>query len=618
MKIMKKRISKLLMAFAITSLCLFIGGCKADNKSALTIKEGVLLWDEVKSATCYLVDLNDARIECDKAELNLAEVCEYEGDYTITVSSVALDDTVKEIGTTEIQTKATAKPKIVMKQDSDGKTIFVWTATDDARGYAYDLHDGYGMQSAKATESGEYQVMFDGANESIITVTAKGKSDGKMIRMNSEATYHFDGTEIFNMANLVNYPFYMTTDGQRLNELVVGTTLKKGNYDLEMTFYAMDVNGRSLSGNGIWGRRISGLKGNHWFCELPIEGWEECEGTLKAANEPVTYIINANVNKYGETILPLNTWNANEMLVVADVRYGGKSVMADSLKEHDPGDDVVFDIEKLDSFLTVYEGTGEWYDAKNPEKFYAVIPTKEADGKYQMQVSYQLMKSDGSALTANGIWGRRISDLNMKEMYWYCEYPLEGQTDGMDMPKPTQTLTSTFSGTVENGKFKILCHNFAKGELLAVSSIKKISGSSAKFDMATLKNYKNVFVSDGSGGRGQTFRVETTKCERGQFELEVSYYAMDKDGYMLSGNGTGGRRIVDEGADEHWLCITAPGEVHQDAVNTVPEPNKVVTKKMLVTLNKKGRFFLDMFDFIEGETIVITDIKYEGTSILAK
>ncbi len=615
---MKKSISKLLMVLAVTALTLFVGGCGASKNSALKLKEGILSWDAVKTATHYLVDLNDVRIECEETEVNLAALFEQEGKYTVTVSCITSDDEIEEIGSLEVEAKSTARPKIVMKKDADGKTSFAWVAAEGVSSYEYDLHDGYGNQTAESQDGKEYSVAFDGAGESVITVTAKGKSEDTVVYMNSEATYHFDGMEIFNMANLANCPFYITTDGQLLNELVVGTTLKKGNYDLEMTFYLMDPNGRSLSGNGSWGRRITDPKGNRWFCEFELEEWEGSGNTLKPANEAITYTVNSNVNKYGETTLSLYSWQANEMLVVADVRLNGKSVMSDKLVPHDADDDVQFDVSKLDSYLAVYKGNGEWYDEKHMEKHLLYIPTKLADGKYEMEISYQVMDADGKMLTGNGMWGRRICDINMKNVVWYCEYEVDTHTDGMDMPRPDTTLTSTFTVTVEDGKFPIMCHNFEKGEIIAVSAVKKISGSNAKFDIETLKNYKNVFVSDGSGGRGQSFRVETTKQERGVFELEVSYYAMDADGYMLSGNGTGGRRIVDEGSDEHWLCVTAPNEDHPDAVNTVPEPNKLVTKKMTVTLNNKGRFFLDMYDFMKDEKVVIADVKFEGTSILVK
>ena len=48
----------------------------------------------------------------------------------------------------------------------------------------------------------------------------------------------------------------------------------------------MDVNGKSLSGNGRWGRfaTIEGASGEMWFCENEIERIEEA-GVLSSAVE---------------------------------------------------------------------------------------------------------------------------------------------------------------------------------------------------------------------------------------------------------------------------------------------------------------------------------------------
>ena len=67
--------------------------------------------------------------------------------------------------------------------------------------------------------------------------------------------------------------------------------------------------------------------------------------------------------------------------------------------------------------------------------------------------------------------------------------------------------------------------------------------------------------------------------------------------------------------------MTGKGSINHNsrkfhAENTVPEPDKTVTTTITVSVNKKGRFFLDMYNFKEGETIVITDIKYQGKSVI--
>ena len=110
--------------------------------------------------------------------------------------------------------------------------------------------------------------------------------------------------------------------------------------------------------------------------------------------------------------------------------------------------------------------------------------------------------------------------------------------------------------------------------------------------------------------------IETTKCERGLFEVEISYHVMDSQGYMLVGNGMWGRRMMCDSEEEIWVCNTAPAAMHTDAENTVAEPNTVIKKTIQVALNKKGRFTLMMHDFKEGEIVVIEDVKYQGESIL--
>lgn len=612
---MKKRIS-LLLAMAVMAVLCLIG---YSSKGELTMESGVLTWEQVKGAASYVVDIDDVRITCDETQVNLAEKCEYEGDYTVTVSSVFDNGKTKEIGSLDITAQAIAKPKVAIQKDEEGQASFVWTVQEGVSSYQYDLHDGYGKIQAKILDDKTYRVNFEEKYETVITVTAKGSSKDNVLYIDSSVSYHYDGTELFSMADLAKYPYYITTDGQLLNELVVGTTLPKGNYDLEMTFYLMDPNGRSLSGNGSWGRRISHLKGLSWFCASEVEGWSGSGNTLPTAIESVTYTLNQNVNKYGETTLSLYSWKTNEMLVVADVKYNGKSVMTDGLVKHEEEDVVVFDVSKLSDYLAVFKGDGTGWNANYLERYELEIPTDLEDGVYKLEVAYQLMNSDGTGLDGNGTGMRRIYDASMKDIVWWCEYPVEGQTLGMDeMPRPDEVLTSTFRATVVDGKFKLLCLHFKDGEMLAVKSVKKISGSSRHFDLSTLSDYKNVFVCDGTLGSFQKFRVGTTLCERGQFELEISYYAMGSNGYMLDSNGTWGRRMIDEGADEHWICLTAPSEDHPDANNTVPEPDQLVTKKVKVTLNKKGNFFLDMYDFLDGEIIVIADVKYQGESILAK
>lgn len=616
---MKRRILLLLAMAGITALgCIGCDTGTASVSAKLTLEDGILSWEPVKSAASYEVELNDSSLTCREEQADLLKLCEYEGNYTVTVSSVSDSGKKEELGNLEISARTLKKPEIYVTESADNQMSFVWKAEEGVSGYQYNLYDGQGSRNAEVREDGNCKVDFDGELETMITVTARGGSKDNELLLQSEESYVFDGNAIFNMADLTKYPFSHTATGKSGGEyLVAATTLPKGIYDLEISFYVTNTNGESLSGNGTWGRRLLDRKNNLWFCSNEVDGWEGSGNTLPTANEPITKECNVTVDKYGEIKLELFNWLENEMIIVADIKQEGKSVMAKEFKPHDPDDDVVFDTKKLSEFLAVYYGSGKWSADAEPGDNDLIIPTELADGIYKVEIGYQLMDEKGGMLTGNGMWGRRIADETMTTIVWWCEDPVEGQTDGLDkMPRPDTTLTSTFQVEVENGQFKLQCLNFSKGEIMAVSSVKKISGSSARFDMSTLKNYKNVFVSSGPGAGSEQFRVETTLCERGQFELEVTYYAMNKDGRILTGNGTWGRRMMDEGKDELWICATAPAAEHADAENTIPEPDMPVTRTMTVTLNKKGRFYLNMHNFLEGETVVITDIKYQGKSII--
>ena len=616
---MKKHFSKMLIISVFAVLCCI--GCSKGGD--LTLKDGVLSWDATKDAAYYEVVMGDVSVTSNETKVDLANVCEFEGEHTITVFSVSDSNKKKELGDIDITAVALEKPAVNIMQQDDGSAIFTWKA-QEGYNYAYDFHDGTGVQDATVEDDGTCRVALKTTNYTVFSVIARGTSKDNTYYIGNETGYRYQGQVLFDMSEMVKYPFYTISGGLGLDKLTFATTLKKGLYDLEMSFYLVDINGASLNGDGLWGRRIWNIKPQGeqliWFCQNAVEGYDVSEGTLPTAEEMVTYKVeNLEIDRYGEGLLDLADFNVNEMIVITDIKYNGKSVMAKGFTEHE--DEVVFDTSKLADFLAVYTGTGTWH-SENSEASILSIPVDLKDGVYMLEVSYQLMNDSGKAMTGNGLWGRRFTNENMDdaEMVWLCDYAHAPYSDGDDIPLPTTVLKSTFSGKVQNGKFKLLCLDFNSGDILAVKSVKKISGSSAKFNMSSLNKYKYVHKDSAeyNPDDSETLVVETTKCERGIFEVEVSYYAMDKDGYMLMGNGKWGRRMLADSEDIVWLCNTAPAEVHAAAKGTVPEPNKLTTAKMQVALNNKGRFTLHMHDFNEGEMIVIADVKYQGQSILKK
>lgn len=613
---MKKKAFIVLCVAGTMMFCL--DGC--GSKDALRLENGIVSWEATKNAVQYEVQLDDMNDVCSETSWDLSSYCKYEGEHSISVSALNKNGKETEIGTLDIIAEKLAKPALAV-EDSEGEMKrFVWTADENVHTYVYDLHDGQGKRYIKPDKKNKCQVEFPGINRTIITVTADGTSKDNVVYMDSEVTFEYEGTKVFNLANLANYPFYFTSRGVGgLEEFAVGTTLNKGTYKLDFTLYLMDSNGNSLTGNGVWGRRITDAQKDIWFCSTAISGYPGSDSGIPEAITATTYSLDVNVNKYGEAILSMGDFKANEMVVVADVVYNGKSVMAEKAVAHEDEKNTTFDTTKLEDFVAVYRGVGDWMTEANKEKFEFSIPTDLKDGVYLVELTYQLMDGNGGKLSGNGLWGRRITDESMTDMAWCTEFDL-GSFKGIDIPNPDQSLTSQFTVTVKGRRFKVLCLDFNTGEIVAVSKVKKISGSSEKFDTSKLSLYKNVFVSAGAENTdtgSEQFRVETTRKQRGQIEVDVTYYVMNQDGYMLAGNGTWGRRMLDEGADEIWLCVTGV-DGHADSKNTVPSPTEAVTRKMTVTLNNKGRFFLDMYDFMKGETVVITDIQYNGQSIIAK
>lgn len=615
---MRKRIP-LLLALAGTCLCVFTG---CEKQTGLTIEAGSLLWDEVQGAVEYQITMDDSIDNCQEPSWDLSHSLQYAGTHQVSVVAVLEDGKEQEVGTMEVVAENLQAPSLAVVDNEDKTKSFVWSGDEHVAYYEYDLNDGTGRKKIEAGEENLCKVEFPGDAKTMITVEAAGTSDGNTVYLDSEVNYEFEGTKIFNFAKLAEYPFYFTSRGTGgLEKFSFGTTLKKGAYVLDVTMYVMDSNGNTVTGNGLWGRRITDRMADTWFCNTDVDGWPGSGGTIPESTTATTKKLDVNVNKYGEAVISMGDFKANEMVVIADVRYQGKSVMAKKAAVHKDEKVETFDTSDMSKFITVFRSPGDWMTEDNKESYEMKVPVSYKNGIYKISMEYQLMDANGAQLSGNGLWGRRITDETMSDMIWCTEYDVESYKGMDDMPSPKKVLKGEFMVTVKDGQFKLLCLDFNIGEMVAVKSVKKLSGSDKQFPINTLSSYKNVFKSIGvenTESGYESFRVETTLKQRMQVEVEVTYYAMSGDGMMLTGNGSWGRRIMDEGTDEIWLCSSAPEKRHADAEGTIPDPTKPVKRKMTVTLNKKGRFFLDMYDFQKGEIVVIKDITYNGKSILKK
>lgn len=616
---MKKHIFKVLPLLGLILLCGV--GCSMKRSSNLKLDSGVLSWKAVKKAAYYEVAIGDIHTDSEKESIHLSELCEFAGEHSITVSSVSASDKKREIGKLDIEVVALKKPAVSITETKDGKTSFTWKAEEGVQ-YSYNLHDGYGVKSAEIGEKGICEVVMEHNNSTMFTVITEGDSKDNVFYMGNETLYRYQGKMLFDMSQMIKYPFYTVSAGLGLDTLQFGTTLKKGIYDLEMSFYLMDVNGASLEGDGQWGRRIWNIQPQGeqliWFCEKQIENYVGSANTLPTADTMVTIKVeDIEIDQYGESILDLADFNVNEIIAIADIKLNGKSVMASGLK--DRSDEVVFDVSKLKDYLAVYKSKGTYYSLE-PQDSVFEIPVNLKDGVYELELSYQLMDGNGKSLRGNGMWGRRITNgtVDDAELVWYCDYAFEPHTPGDTIPLPTETVKSVFTGKVENGIFKITCLDFNSKEIMAVSSVKKLSGSNARFNLSTLKNYKYVHKdkAEYDPNNGEELVIKTTINERNLYNVEITYYVMDENGYMLIGNGMWGRRIMTDSEEETWICSSAPHPAHADASGTIAEPTKEIKKTVQVAINKNGKFTLYMHDFKEGEMVVIKDVKYLGESIL--
>ena len=171
---MKKHISKLLITIGIVVLCL--AGCSLVGKSAITLEDGVLSWKTVKSAIGYEVSSGNTTVFCDEASVELSKVCNLPGDYTISVSSVSSKGRKKEVGTYDVTVVALAKPAVSISETEKGETCFSWKAEENVT-YNYNLHDGYGLKTAK-NEDGLCSVITKNNASTMFSVIAKSMSEG--------------------------------------------------------------------------------------------------------------------------------------------------------------------------------------------------------------------------------------------------------------------------------------------------------------------------------------------------------------------------------------------------------------------------------------------------------
>ena len=123
--------------------------------------------------------------------------------------------------------------------------------------------------------------------------------------------------------------------GQDIEETVsVQTTLNDGvrrsGVTLTITLKVSDTLGRSLSGNGVWGRRLNDADGqNYWLCATaPSANFPEAAATLPQAGKTVTFTLKVGeINKKGIFKLSAIDFCEGEMLEIVSVKYNGEEIL---------------------------------------------------------------------------------------------------------------------------------------------------------------------------------------------------------------------------------------------------------------------------------------------------
>lgn len=603
---MKKTIAMLTAAMLLITVLLT--GCGQVNAS-LMLENGVLSWDAVAGAAYYEVSMGGQVETVSEPSYDLASNCEYASDFTVSVVSIDNGGKRQELGSLELIVAVLDKP-VIGVTTADGGPYFTWKAVEGAVGYWYDLHDGGGLRQASAEEDGNYRVKVTDTDKQMLRVVAQGTSKENRLLLNSESMYQYESDEQFDTSLLAKHPVAVTSTGKGAEQFRVGTTLKKGLYELEVSLYVMNSSGRQLTGNGTWGRRIVSADDNIWFCANELEQWPGSGDTIPAPNVAETRKMNLTVDRGGNVNFTMYDWVTGEMLVVADIKHNGVSVLNASGGLANPLSEVKkFDVTTFDSYLKVFQAPGTFY-TDDPEASQVRVPTSLPNGEHTVSVSYYVMTATGDLLEGNGLWGRRLtgSDPEAGDYAWLNEFDVSDNFRAVAIPQPTQKQTSSFNVVVKDGYFTLYAIDFNVGETVVISEAKKLETPSGN----------GVFI--GSGAISEKFRILTTltgDTRLSGVKLEITYEVSDLVGKSLTGNGTWGRRIVSADG-EHWLCTTDPSDGNfPEAKGSLPQAGKAVTQTFTIgEISKKGGFSLEMLDFNAGEVVKITSIKYNGQEVL--
>ena len=418
----------------------------------------------------------------------------------------------------------------------------------------------------------------------------------------------------FNLSTLDNYLAYykgsgewMARDQSNYSDFVlrVPTRLRDGAYCVQVNYYVCGPNGEMLTGNGLWGRRVSakGVKTDDmcWLIEYDVDQYKATDIPFPTARK--SHIFEVDV-KNGYIELEFYDFNEGEYFIVESVTQAPPVAGG-------------FDLRTVNNYLASYRGTGEWLtrDRSNIRDFALRIPTDLQDGEQAVTVNYYVCNSRGGKLTGNGLWGRRVLPDVEKDtnVLWLNEKTVD-KYPAVALSNPTQLSSFTVDVEVKDGYIELYCLDFDKGDYIIVESVTAAKPLEGGFDLSTLDSYLASYR-----GTGQWLARDRSNIEEfalkipadlndGFHTVKINYHVCNSRGGQLSGNGLWGRRVLPDVEKDTNVLWLNEEKVNDYSPVVLPAPTQLNSFTVDAEV-KDGYIKLYCLDFDNGDYIIVESVE---------
>lgn len=240
-------------------------------------------------------------------------------------------------------------------------------------------------------------------------------------------------------------------DDPESTSIEIPVNLSDGTHTISVDYYVCKSDGDILTGNGMWGRRLSGTdkdKISVWLNEYDLTD------SLKGVSIPLPTQKNTSTfsvevkNKKG--IIRAMDFGVGDMVLVEKVKTASVTEKNGTYISNG-------DLSSVFKVKTTLTGTAD----------------EPRHSNITLKITYKVHDIFGNAVTGNGSWGRRM--LVGEEPLWFCETAIDGVTNMTPgIPKANEELTEeiTFSEINKYGVIRFEMWDFAIGDVLEITSIK--------------------------------------------------------------------------------------------------------------------------------------------------